>query len=50
MLNQTMPAAEPDQAPLPHRELAWRTAWIAARLLAGYCLAKQVSPFFYAQF
>lgn len=36
--------------PLPMRELAWRSGWIVVRLLAAYCLAKQVSPFFYQQF
>lgn len=35
---------------LPTRELAWRSCWIVVRLLMAYCLAKQVSPFFYQQF
>lgn len=37
-------------AALTRRELASRSVWIVVRLLAGYCLAEQVSPFFYQQF
>lgn len=47
-MTETLPSAKPPA--LTTRTIAWRTAWIVVRLLASYCLAKQVSPFFYQQF
>ena len=44
------PAPQDSAPPMPMREVAWRTGWIVVRLLAAYCLALQVSPFFYQQF
>lgn len=43
-------APEEEQPPISASALTWRAGWIVVRLLASYCLAKQVSPFFYQQF
>lgn len=42
--------AEPPLPPLTGGEIARTTLSIVVRLLAGFFLANQVSPFFYQQF
>lgn len=43
-------AAEPPLPPLTNGQVARTTLSIIVRLLAGFLLANQVSPFFYQQF
>lgn len=45
--NTSSGAAEP---PMSARELALRSLKIVLELFAVYCMAEQVSPFFYQQF
>jgi hypothetical protein len=35
---------------MPWWQFYLRCAWVVLRLLAAYCLAEQVSPFFYQRF
>jgi hypothetical protein len=41
--------SSPDE-PIPWWEFGLRCVWIVLQLMAAYCLANQVSPFFYQRF